>query len=392
MRSILLLTLLATPAVQAEIVELKSGGRIAGQVQQQEDGSYRVVTAAGTVVRLDRGQVMKVESPSVEQHSYASRAFAAPDTVEAQLALARWCREAQLNTEAARHAARVVELDPVNAEARKMLNFRNVSGKWLTREEVMAQRGMVWHDGKYRTRQEIAVLQQEEKLKQLDVYWRAELLKWRRWLEDRNASRVQQALANFSNLEDPLAGPHIVELLEDEQDVAVRRLLAKTAGQINHQATVNTLVQLSLNDQDEELRHQSLDSLLRSGRPGLTEAYVKALESNENAVVNRAGLALAEIKDPTSIGPLIDALVTEHKRIVGGGGGGGDTYSVSPSTGGFSFGGNGPKVQKGTLRNPEVLRALVRITSENFGYDQPLWDKWHATQAHMAQVDLRRDR
>ncbi|QDU57105.1 HEAT repeat domain-containing protein [Aeoliella mucimassa] len=391
MRILLLLLLVVSPAALADIVELKSGGQIEGKVEQLEDGSYRVTTESGTVITLDRAQVMKVDSPSAEQQSYASRAFAAPDTVEAQLALARWCRESQLNTEAARHAERVVELDPTNAEARQLLNFRNVDGKWMTREQLMAERGMVWHDGRYRTRQEIAVLEQEEQLKQLNVYWRSELRKWRRWLDDRNADNVQQAVANFSNLSDPMAGPHLVDLLSDERDPKVRRLLAKTAGQIDHQATVNALVQLSLNDPDEEIRLQSLDALIRSGRPGLTEAYVKALRSNENAVVNRAGVALASLDDKSAIGPLIDALVTKHKKVVGNASGG-DTYSVSPSTGGFSFGGSGPKEVSGLLRNPDVLSALVKLSNEHFGYDQSTWKKWHATQARMVQVDLRRDR
>ena len=391
MRYALLLLLIVAPPTLADVVKLKSGGQVEGTVKELEDGSYRVVTSAGTVVRLERGLVMKVESPSAEQVSYASRAFAAPDTVEAQLALARWCRESQLNTEAARHAERVVELDPTNVEARKMLNFRNVDGQWMTREQLMADRGLVWHDGKYRTRQEISVLEYDEKMKQLDVYWRGELRKWRRWLDDRDPNDVQQAVANFTNLTDPMAGPHLVELLADEKDPKVRRLLAKTAGQIDHQATVNALVKLSLNDSDEEIRLQSLDALIRADRPGLTEPYVKALRSNENYIVNRAALALSQLNDDSAVGPLIDALITKHKKVVGGNSGGGSTYSVSPN-GGMSFGGDGPKVLEGKLQNPEVLSALVKLTHENFNYNQELWERWLATQARMVQADLRRDR
>jgi hypothetical protein len=328
---------------------------------------------------------------SAEQQSYLERAHAAPDTVEAQLAIAYWCREHQLADEATRHAKRVIELDPTNADARQMLNFRNVDGEWMTREQVMESRGLEWFEGKYRTRQEIAIRERAEKLKQAEAHWTNEIKQWRRWLGDRQAERVRQALANFDQVRDPLAGPPIVDLLKEESVPAVRRLLAKAASRIDHQATVNALVLLSLHDPDEDLRLSCLEWLRDAQRPGLTEAYVEALRSNDNRVVNRAATALGSLNDETAIGPLIDSLVTEHKKMVGGSSGG-DNYSFNTQSGGFSFGGGGPKVIEGRANNPDVLTALVHLTGEHFGYDQALWKKWHATQARLVQVDLRRDK
>jgi hypothetical protein len=392
MRPTVLLLVLSATAAMADEVVLKTGGRVTGVVQRLDDGGYHVTTAAGTAVRLDRSQVDKLVESSAEQNSYAERAHAAPDTVEAQLALANWCREHHLSDEASRHAERVVELDPTNATARQMLNFRQVDGEWMTREQLMQSRGMVWFEGKYRTRQEIAIRERGEKLKQAEVHWKHEIKQWRRWLDDRQPERVQQAVANFDEVRDPLAGPPIVDLLQDERDPAVRRLLAKTASQIEHQATVNSLVVLSLNDPDEDLRLSCLEWLIDAHRPGLADAYVKALRSNDNTVINRAATALASLGDESAIGPLIDALITEHKKVVGGNSGGGDTYSLNTQNGVSSFGGGGPKVIEGKLRNPDVLTALVRLTNEHFGYDQALWKKWHATQARLVQVDLRRDK
>ncbi len=384
-----LLFLIAPAALSDELV-LKTGGRISGEVNRLDDGSYQITTPMGTLVTIKRNQVEKFIGTTAEQQSYARRVHAAPDTVEAQMALANWCREHNLSTEASRHAARVIELDPTNADARQMLNFRNVDGDWMTREQVMESRGMVWFEGKYRTRQEIAIRERAEKLKQAKVHWKNETKMWRRWLSDRQPERVHQAVANFSALDDPLAGPSIVDLLEDESDPAVRRLLAKAASRIEHQATVNALVTLSLTDPDEDLRLSCLEWLMDANRQGLTEAYVKALRSNDNAMINRAAAALAKLEDESTIGPLIDSLITEHKKVVGSSGGG-DTYSFSPSTGGFGFGGGGPKEIKGTAKNPDVLTALVNLTGEHFGYDEDLWKKWLATQARLVHVDLRRD-
>lgn len=392
MRILALLLLLlapAAPAALADEVTLQTGGRIVGTVEVLEDGAYRVTTDAGTVMNLERRQVSSVTQSSAEQQAYADRAPSAPDTAKAQLALAKWCRQHNLGDEASRHAERVVELDPTNAEARQMLNFRNVDGEWMTREQVMAGRGLVWSDGKYRTQQEVAIRAREQKLKDLQVYWRSEIRKWLRGLDDRRPEKRQEAFANFHQVQDPMAGPYVVDALEDANDPAVRRLLAQAAARIDHQATVNALVTLSLNDPDEELRLSSLDWLVRSGRPGLADAYVKALRSNDNVIVNRAATALGSLEDPTAVGPLIDALVTKHRRVIGGGGG--DTYSFTPSSGGFSYGGGGPKEISGLVKNPDVLSALVRLTGEHYGYDEAMWKKWHATQAQLVQVDLRRD-
>lgn len=384
------LCLLAAPAV-ADDVLLGTGGRISGKLEQLEDGSYRLTTPAGTVVALERSQVSSVSYSSAESENYAARARTAPDTIEAQMALANWCREHNLNSEATKHAERVVELDPTNAEARQMLNFRNVDGEWMTREQMMTSRGLVFHSGKYRTRQEVALLEAEGKHKELTTHWTTEVKKWRRWLGDRRPERVQEAMAAFEQVSDPLAGPPIVELLDSEKDPGIRRMLARAAARINHQSTVNALVLLSLNDPDEELRLSALESLISAGRPGLTEAYVKGLRSNENVVVNRAAMALGSLEDPSAIGPLIDALITKHKKVTGGSSGG-DTYSFNPTSGGFSMGGGGPKVTEGRLQNPDVLSALVKLTGEHYSYNQELWKKWHSTQARMVQVDLRRDK
>lgn len=380
----------------ADELQLKSGGKVVGTVEEvagERGKQYRVATASGAVLTFDATQVDKHVRQSAEDQAYLARATAAPDTTEGQLALAKWCHEQNLRDEAAQHAQRVVELDPSNAEARRMLNFKNIDGEWQTREQIMQARGLVWSDGKYRSRQEIALREQAAKIKQLEVHWNSEIKKWKRWLTDRRPERVAEAVANFNGVTHPLAGPPIVEMLEDEQNPATRRLLAKAAARINHQSTVNALADLVVKDPDPELRYLCLESLVESKRPGLVPLFVKGLRAKQNVVVNRSAEVLAELNDPSAISPLIDALVTKHKRVISAGnGGGGDTYSLDTASGGFSFGGGGPKVQTGTLKNPDVLTALVKLSGgENYGYDKALWHRWFATQAQMVQVDLRRD-
>jgi len=394
LRLVLALLVMETVCACAETIELKTGGNLSGKVEEvRSEGAlaYRVTTASGAVIEIADDQVAQVVESSSDADAYAARAIAAPDTALAQWILAKWCHEHRLKDESRRHAERVVELDPSHVEARKMLHFRHVDGQWLTREQMMAGRGMVWHEGKYRTRQEIAIRERTKRRKELEFQWSSDIRKWHRWLGDRRSERVQEAIANFSQVTDPFAGPPIVKLLEKERDLRLRRLLVGAAARIPHQATVNALVTLSLGDPDTELRYQCLEALLQSKRPGLTRSYVRALQSNDNRVVNRAGEALGSLGRTSAIGPLISALTTKHRRVSGGNSGG-DTYSLDTASGGFSFGGGGPQVQEGDVRNPAVLTALVRLSGgQNYGYDSSLWRKWLATQARLVQVDLRRD-
>ena len=384
-------------ALQGGELRLKSGGRLTGQVEQIELNAkvaYRVTTRAGMVVEFDGDQVAQATLDSPATIAYDARAMAAPDTPEGQLALARWCQQQHLLKEFQRHAQRVVELDPHHAEARGMLNFRQVDGQWQTRDQVMESRGMVYYEGKYRTRQDIALREYQKKQHELETQWAADVKRWRRWLNDRKPERVEQAVTEFNRLTEPMAAAPLVELLEKEKDPQVRLLLARAAARINHQLTVNALVDLSIKDPDIELRIEALEALVKSRRPGLTPLYAKALKHDSNEVVNRAATALAALGDPTAISPLIDALVTEHKQVIGGNTSGGQTHSYSMSSDGtFGFGGGGPKVTKVDLKNPDVLTALVKLSrGENFGYAKERWRTWLAAQAKNEQVDLRRDR
>jgi hypothetical protein len=116
------------------------------------------------------------------------------------------------------------------------------------------------------------------------------------------------------------------------------------------------------------------------------------LRNRDNEIVNRAAAALGQIGDRDAIGPLIDALVTRHKFQVGEGGPDQHAYNFSPDSGGFSFGGSGPKIVMQSIRNPEALSALVMLSGGvSFDYDQAQWRQWLAAQARVNAVDVRRD-
>jgi len=103
------------------------------------------------------------------------------------------------------------------------------------------------------------------------------------------------------------------------------------------------------------------------------------------------------MKDPTSILPLIGALVTVHKYQVTQGGGPGSispTFGMGPGGGagpsGLSIGGR-PKIIQRDIPNRAVLDTLVSLTGRNYQYDEAAWKEWYASQTRVEHVNLRRD-
>ncbi len=150
---------------------------------------------------------------------------------------------------------------------------------------------------------------------------------------------------------------------------------------------------IALDGATEELRLSAIDELKRinesneskriNDRAAVT-MLVQGLRGKDNKRINRAGLALGELEDKTAIDPLIDSLVTVHKRTVQQGAGGPNSISTGfDSTGGTSFGtGSKAVVVRNNVSNQDVHDALVKLAGDgvDFGYDTKAWRHWHAAQ------------
>jgi HEAT repeat protein len=381
---------------RGDVFELANGGRVEGRLVQSGDGAEKTVVvelAAGGQLTIARSQIARVNTISPDEAEYEKRARTSPDTVDAHLALAEWCNEHKLRNEARRHLERIVELDPNHEEARGLLGFRKKDGQWMTRDDVMDGRGMVMYEGRWVTRQHVELLEREKEAKVSQGDWANTLERMRRWLVGRRQDRADEALVTIQSINDPLAAEAVVDRLGREDDPELKRLWMEVLSRLDHQAAVDALVELSLLDEDSEVRHQCLEYLLASGRQGLMRPYVRALKDRDNVIVNRAGAALGQIGDADAISPLIDALVTKHKFKVADGNPDQHSYTFTPQGGGgMSFGGGGPKFITQALRNPDVLGALTTLSGgASFDYDQEQWRRWLAAQAKQQVVDVRRD-
>jgi hypothetical protein len=257
----------------------------------------------------------------------------------------------------------------------------------------MAARGLVLYDGKYHTQQHIELLEQAKQAKLTGADWKNQLKRWRQWLVGRREDRAAEAHQAIQAIRDPAAAPPLVDMLREEDDPAVQRLLMEVASRLDHPQAVDALVELSLVDTNPDTRYECLEYLIQSGRPGLAGPYIRALKNANNEIVNRAADALQTIGDRDAIGPLIDALVTTHRIVVGSGSPDQHSYTFTPSGGtAMNFGGGGPKAVTQTVENPAVLAALAKLSGGvNFSYDQAGWRGWLAAEAKAHPVDVRRD-
>lgn len=379
---------------RADVFDLAGGGRLEGKVIQVDDAdksTYVIDLANGGRLTIARSQVTRIDTTSEAETEYQKLALTSPDTVEGHEKLAEWCKQHKLQHEYQAHMARILELNPNHAEARTALGFRNQDGQWMNRDDVMAARGLVMYEGKYVTPQQVEILEQQKKSRLTQADWKNTIEQLRRQLTGRRQDNSAQARAKIQSLNDPGAADAVVAVLHRENDPDLKRLWIETAARLNSRVAIDALVDLSLNDPDDEIRHQCLEYLIKSGRPGISTPYIRALKDSHNEMVNRAAAALGLIKDHDSIGPLIDALITKHRVKVSDANPDQHAYTFSKDSSSYSFGSSGPQVVNQTFRNQAARDALVGISGANFEYDQEQWRNWLAAQAKVNAVDVRRD-
>ena len=107
------------------------------------------------------------------------------DTVDSQLALARWCGKRKLEDQARAHFSRVLESDPDQADARQYLGFQLVHGAWVDDHDL----------AEARTRARKASAAAAEWIPQMD--------RLRERLASNNATQREKARAELMAISDP---------------------------------------------------------------------------------------------------------------------------------------------------------------------------------------------
>jgi len=374
------------PAV-GDVFVLRSGGRIEGDLINSDENprtSYVISLPSGGQLTLDAAVVEKVQPVRPELAEYEKVRRQSPDTVEGQLQLADWCRDHNLLAQRKKHLERVLQLDPDQAKARSLLGYQKVKDKWMTLEERMADEGKVKRDTKWITRQEAELYDSRKKQKTAEVEW---IKKIKRWRDAMDGKQPDQAVRNFHSIDDPMAIAGLSDRLVKKPDIRTdaRLIYVEALARINTHEARGPLAMCAIDDAVEEVRLSSLDELEKQKDDGVTAYFVRRMRDKHttNAVINRAGVALGRIKDPSCVDTLIQYLVTGHDEVIQPPGGPGSMTTTFNKNGG---GGGGlamnqkPTIHTVYYHNPGVHDALVAITGQDFGYDQRTWSTWYANQ------------
>jgi hypothetical protein len=387
---------LAAQICQADIFLLHNDGQVRGELvnpSQSPRTTYVIKTTSGGQVTLDAAQVKEVKRQTPAEVQYDRVRADYPDSVEGQWKLAEWCRQNRLPKQRKVHLERIIELDGNHADARHALGYSQIQGRWVTQDALMKENGYVRYAGKWMLPQEVEILEHDRKETLAQKEWGAKLKRWHGWLD---TDKSQQAETNIKAIDDPFAARALARHLEKDQRRNVRMLYLEALGRINAPAGLDTLVNVSLFDGDEEIRLACLDQVVSHQYKPAVGKYVQALKSKDNVVVNRAAVCLGQMKNTSAVGPLIDALVTTHTFQIPKGQPGGTSATFgtgqNSGSGGFSFGGSGFETVKQRLENRAVLQALVDLTGGvSFNYDVKGWKYWYIAQKKPQSLDARRD-
>ena len=258
-----------------------------------------------------------------------------------------------------------------------------------TQQELMAERGYVRYRGGWRTAQEIELIERAERVMLAQKEWSGKLERLRRQVDQ--STQADQAAEEIREISDPAAVPAVAAALAKEPVFQVRSWYVEALSRIRSSDAVGVLVAAALDHPDPETRIAAVERLTVIGPHVAVPTLVAALRSADNAQVNRAAEALGRLGVPLAVGPLVDALETQHVVVSGDGKPEGSTSATfTPSGGGLSMGG-GPKRSTMSVRNDRVLEALVALTGTNFEWDARGWRVWLATRhAPPADYDPRR--
>jgi len=258
-----------------------------------------------------------------------------------------------------------------------------------SQQELMAQRGFVRHGGRWRTAQEIEIIERAERAAAAHREWKVRLDRLRRQADSRDQG--ERAAEEIREISDPAAVPVLADALEREQVQRVRGWYVEALGRVGSAEAFAVLVRTALDHQDGETRVAAIERLAKLGPGAAVPTLVAALGSGDNGQVNRAAEALGRLNATSAVGPLIAALETQHLVVSGGDAQAGATSATfTPSGGGLSMGG-GPRQTRVPRRNDRVLEALVRLSGANFEWDVQAWRAWFLNRAAPpADLDLRR--
>lgn len=389
--------LLAAGAALADTVILKDGGNVVGKV---------TVTATDVVIEIRPGMTVAFPKEKVKEivfektprEEFEAR-FAAIQSFDAPAfySLGMWAKEQGLKEEAKRCFAKVVELQPDHTGARKELGYVRHEGEWLLYDEAMKAKGLMKYRNRWVTPEEKEKLEKEDKIDEL----KKEIRHLVTLMSGTDKGAAQNAADKYSQIKDPLAVPGL-EAGATHRKAVIRFLTVKVYANFGPDLVTEPLVRLAVADSDERVRIEAVRVLREMKSKTAYIGILKSFYYNRDGDVRIYAMeALGGLKDKNSVGPLIESIAYEVRRVASIPTGSPDTFIGTQSrkvigyrritdiygrvvevpiignvSSGYGGGGTVQKVINDVIFNLGARLALKSITGQDFNYDKKEWREW----------------
>jgi len=186
----------AAPAA-ADVVQLRSGGRVTGVILQQTGESVTIDAGPGRLT-LPMTQVARIVPGRSPLQDWRERSAAlSPRDAQGWAALARWAEQNRLDTQAREAWEHVVAVNSSSAEANEALHRVQVNGRWVSEEEGYRARGWVEYMGHW-----MAPAERDERLREQAAEEAQEMQRHEALLRAREAeARLREAEARARSAE-----------------------------------------------------------------------------------------------------------------------------------------------------------------------------------------------
>ncbi len=390
-----LLLLCAAPAI-GDVLTLKTGGTIEGEIVKQDESGYTVRTVLGTM-HVARSSVVSVTPSETPFAEYRERKAKIGDTARDHFELAQWCADRKMHAERRQHLERAIELDPDFAPARTALGYVRVGGIWVDGRNAAQRKsenaGPAEAEPQDRT--------DEKVIQSLQGEWARRIRAVREtYLESRLSRLVEEGRKRILEIRDPLA---ILPLTQNlgRGPLEQRELLVEALKAFEQDEATMNLAVVVLTDRHRSVREAALAELIERKDERVAAQFRKALASKNGELIRRAAAGLAAMDRKEVIPDLIEVLTGRGRMLVevpvrrlfhdmsadfesgettvdvGG-----RRVRVKPAVGLIDSGGVvqvevEQQMRVVTIYRTDVLEALRTLTGQNFGFDYEQWRTWY---------------